>query len=154
MCDVARVPSKWALGVQREGDGDRYVDGTRIVQEERNLSTGARLDTGHAHVLRRGGLIPAVLYRFVLRHAEVQLVEAQQKSVPVLQEGMRRSRAEKGRLTTKHAHTFYIYSHQTVVIRGRAGINRSDEQDVLGQTTEWPLTSVSSGDLISLILKK
>lgn len=32
VCDVARVPSKRPLGVQREGDGDRYVDGTRIVQ--------------------------------------------------------------------------------------------------------------------------
>lgn len=32
VCDVARVPSKRSLGVQSEGDGDRYVDGTRIVQ--------------------------------------------------------------------------------------------------------------------------
>lgn len=32
VCDVARVPSKRPLGVQSEGDGDRYVDGTRVVQ--------------------------------------------------------------------------------------------------------------------------
>lgn len=85
VCDVARVPSKRPLGVQSEGDGDRYVDGPGVVQEQRNLSTGARLDAGHAHALRRGGLVPAVFYRLVLRHAEVELVKAQQKSVPVLQ---------------------------------------------------------------------
>lgn len=97
--DVARVPSKRPLGVQSEGNGDRYVDGSRVVQQERDLSAGARLDAGHAHVLRRRGLIPAVLYGFVLRDAEVQLVEAQQERVPVLKGGQS-ERAGSQRLKT------------------------------------------------------
>lgn len=86
MRDVAGVASERALGVQRERDGDRDVDGTRVLQQEGNLGAGASLDAGHAHALRRGGLVQAVLYRLVLRHAEVQLIEAQQKGVPVLKE--------------------------------------------------------------------
>lgn len=84
--DVPGVPSERALGVQREGDGDWDVDGPRVLQQEGNLGAGPSLAAGHHHALWRGGLVQTVLYRFILWHAEVQLVEAQQKGVPVLQE--------------------------------------------------------------------
>lgn len=82
--DITRVPSERALGVQREGDGHRDIDGARVVQQEGDLGAGASLAAGHHHALRRGRLVQAMLYRFILRHTEVQLVEAQQEGVPVL----------------------------------------------------------------------
>lgn len=84
--DIARVASKRALGIQREGDGDRDVDGARVLQQEGDLGAGASLSAGHHHALRRGRLVQTVFYCLILRHAEVQLVEAQQEGVPVLRE--------------------------------------------------------------------
>lgn len=85
MSDVPGVPAERTLGVQREGDGNWNIDGTRVLQQEGHLGAGSGLATGHNHALRRGGLIQAVFYRLILWHAEVQLVEAQQEGVPVLQ---------------------------------------------------------------------
>lgn len=82
--DVPRVPAKGTLGVQREGDGNWNIDGTRVLQQEGHLGAGPGLATGHHHALRRGGLIQAVFYRLILWYAEVQLVKAQQEGVPVL----------------------------------------------------------------------
>lgn len=87
MGDVAGVASERALGVQRENDGDRYVDGAGVLQQKGGLGAGASLAAGHHQALWRCGLIQAVLYRLVLRDAEVQLVVAQQEGVPVLREG-------------------------------------------------------------------
>ena len=87
MGDVAGVAAEGPLRVQRQGDGHGDVDEARVLQQERRLgaAAGARLPAGHhRRALRRGGLVQAVLEGLVLRHAEVQLVEAQQERVPVL----------------------------------------------------------------------
>lgn len=83
--DVTRVPAERTLGVQREGDGNRDIDGARVLQQEGHLGARTGLAAGHHHALRRGRLVQAMFYRLILWHAEVQLVEAQQEGVPVLQ---------------------------------------------------------------------
>ena len=87
MGDVSGVAAEGPLGVQREGDGHGDVDKPRVLQQERRLraATATRLAAGdHHRALGRGGLVQAMLQGLVLRHAEVQLVEAQQERVPVL----------------------------------------------------------------------
>ena len=86
MGDVAGVAAEGALRVQRDGDGHGDVDEPRVFQQEWRLGAAACLAAGaHQRALGRGGLVQAVLEGLILRHAEVQLVEAQQERVPVLE---------------------------------------------------------------------
>lgn len=64
--DVTRVPAEWTLGVQSEGDGNRDVDGARVVQQEGHLRARTGLAAGHHHALRRGRLVQAMFYRLIL----------------------------------------------------------------------------------------
>lgn len=134
--NITRVPSERALGVQREGDGDWDIDGAGVIQQEGDLGAGASLAAGHHHALRRGRLVQAMLYRFILRHTEVQLVEAQQEGVPVLPE---------------ESNWFW----ETQRNRGHWKWTKSSLHQKKRKKDMWLwLTSVNSGDLISFILKK
>lgn len=84
MGDIAGVAPKRTLGIQGKCDGHRNVDGARILQHKRGLGTRATLATGDG-ALRCDGLIHAMLQRLVLRDAKVELIEAEEKGVPVLQ---------------------------------------------------------------------
>lgn len=84
MGDIARVAPKWPLGIQGECYGHRDVDGPRVLQHKRGLGARATLAAGD-RALRCDGLVQTVLQRLILRDAEVKLVEAEKKGVPVLQ---------------------------------------------------------------------
>lgn len=148
--DVPRIPAKRALGVQCEGDGNWNIDGTRVLQQKGHLGAGSGLATGHHHALRRGGLIQAVFYRLILWHAEVQLVEAQQEGVPVLQ----------GQIviwfSLPEQWTVNISADDKVTLRVKTHTDYTVALDSSHKNTNmWlHLTSVNSGDLISFILKK
>lgn len=84
MGDVTGVAPKWPLGIQSEGDGHRDVDGPWVLQHEGGLGAGASLAAGDRAVWR-DGLVQAVLQGLILRDAEVKLVKAEKKGVPILQ---------------------------------------------------------------------
>lgn len=150
--DITRVPSERALGVQREGDGDWDIDGARVIQQQGDLGAGASLAAGHHHALRRGRLVQAMLYRFVLRHTEVQLVEAQQEGVPVLPEESNWFHVTQSNtfITDSTVNTWDCYM-SVMVLNWRWKWTKTS----LYPKKPWVwLTSVNSGDLISFILKK
>lgn len=84
MGDIAGVAPKWPLRIQGERDGHRDVDGPWVLQHQGGLGARATLAAGDG-ALRCDGLVQAVLQRLVLRDAEVEFVEAEEKGVPVLQ---------------------------------------------------------------------
>lgn len=81
--DVARVAPERSLGIQGERDGHGDVDGPRVLQHNGRLGTGAALAAGDG-ALWPDGLVQAVLQRLVLGDAEVELIKAEKKGVPIL----------------------------------------------------------------------
>lgn len=54
MCDIARVSAKRSERVQRQGDGNRDVDGTGVLESLRRLCRRSRLPAGHGAFRSRG----------------------------------------------------------------------------------------------------
>lgn len=83
MCDVAGISAKWSEWVQCQSDCNGDVDGTGVLQSLWGLCGRSRLPAGHRTFWSRG-VIDEMLQGFILRYTEVQIIESQEESIPVL----------------------------------------------------------------------